>query len=101
VKALPADALPVVRSGDRAPLPHAENLPMTFTVVGTDGPMKVVGNRYIIPKGTTRTVSIQFHLPGLDDHVTVLPGGRWSGQIWRYGAHLFLDDHTVKLPLEG
>lgn len=100
VKALPADALPTVASDKVATLPNAENLPMTFTVVGTDGPMKVVGNRYIIPKGTTRTVSIQFHLPGVDDHVTVLPGGRWNGQVWRYGSHLFIDDHTVKLPLE-
>lgn len=100
VKALPVAALPPVTSDKVADLPDAENLPMTFTVIGTDGPMKVVANRYIIPKGTTRTVSIQFQLPGLDDHVTILPSGRWNGQIWRYGRLTFLDDHTVHLPLK-
>lgn len=100
VKALPRDALPVVKGDKLVALPNAENLPMAFTVIGTDGPMKVVGNRYIIPKGTTRTVSIQFRLPHLDDHVYVLPSGRWNGQVWRYGSSLFLDNHTVKLPLK-
>jgi hypothetical protein len=75
------------------PFPHDGMLQPGFTLSGLDPPNNVVGTRYTIPYGTTRTIVVQFHLPGTDNHITVLPSGRIAPQLWTLGKQAWGDDH--------
>jgi hypothetical protein len=47
-----------------------------FTEAGIDGPMKMVGMRYYLKPGETRTVSITFDMPLSQRGAILLPAGR-------------------------
>ncbi|HVX17538.1 MAG TPA: DUF4012 domain-containing protein [Acidimicrobiales bacterium] len=83
--------------GAKDPFPYNRLIQPGFTVIGLDPPNRVVGSRYTIPYGTTRTILVQFHLPAVDDHITVLPSGRLHGQIWGMGKQHWKDDHRFEI----
>lgn len=77
--------------GARDPYPNNGFLQPGFATHGLDPPNKVVGSRYIVPLGTTRTVIVQFHLPAASNHIVVLPSGRLNPQIWAFRGQIYSD----------
>jgi hypothetical protein len=71
-----------------------------FVTGGTDGPATVAGVIYIIPQGTTRSVSIDFTLPNTDTGVELLPSGRLRPEQFTINGKAFTDAVPVTVSLE-
>ena len=69
-----------------------------FSVAGTDGPMKVVGFRYGVKVGETRTVRITFSVPK-NQPFLIIPSGRAHPVPYSANGRTVTDDKPAALAL--
>lgn len=60
--------------------------------VGTDGPMRVLGGRVDIPRGTTTRLTIEFSAPPAEDRIVLLPSARAKPVSFRVPDGTIVDD---------
>jgi hypothetical protein len=63
-------------------------------IVGGDGPTRVVGLRFILPRGQTRTFVVRFSLAGSAGSIRVEPGARIPPTTWRYEDQSWTDSEA-------
>ncbi|MHB8466594.1 MAG: DUF4012 domain-containing protein [Acidimicrobiales bacterium] len=84
---LPAAATDVTMVGDPNP-----------TVFGHDGQSMVVGEQFLIKRGTTLLITVRFHLPKGDRTVRLEPAARSPALYWRYAGDKYVAaDHGSSL----
>ncbi len=76
------------------------NTEPAFSVVGTDGPVKVVGFEVRVPEGEQRTFVIEFSVPEDQETVDVLPSGRVQPIEYRIDGDTYVDAFPITLPLD-
>jgi hypothetical protein len=59
-------------------------------VFGPDGPTMVIGEQYLIPRGSHRVVTVQFHLPVGTRSVRLQPAARFPSLFWRLPTGNFI-----------
>jgi hypothetical protein len=63
----------------------------TVSVVGPDGPMRVIGARVDIARGSTVEIDVTFSVPPGEEQIVLLPSGRARAVPLRDGARWFSD----------
>ncbi len=71
-----------------------------FDVIGTDGPVKVVGFEVRVPKGERRTFVIELSVPEAQDAVELLPSGRVQPIEYRLDGETYVDAFPTEIPLD-
>ena len=59
-------------------------------VFGPDGRSVVIGEQYLIKRGTTQLVTLQFHLPPAIRSLRLEPTARAPSLYWRYPSGVFI-----------
>jgi hypothetical protein len=62
-----------------------------LNVVGPDGPTRVVGARFTLPRGGSRTFVVRFSMAGDSGAVLVEPSARIPPTVWRSEGEVWVD----------